>query len=76
LPLEKKYIITAVRVESSNIIILETLDKSSTPEKGFIKTAVFRLGTEDKEYEALGEPSVRKTLKVTIEVETPTGPSG
>lgn len=69
LPLEKKYLIVAVRVESPEITLLESLDEASVPP--IIKTAVFRLGRE--EYTALGEPAVRKKLKATIEVEEPSG---
>lgn len=69
MPLEKKYVIAAARAESKDITVLEILDESSIPEKGYVKTAVLRLGTE--EYEALGEPAVRKKLKITIEVEKP-----
>lgn len=65
-PLEKKYLVASVRVESAEITTMEILDESS---KGAIKTAVFRLSTDD--FEALGSPNVRSKLKITLEVEKP-----
>jgi len=67
MPLEKKYIIVGVRSESKEVVAMEILDESSVAP--VIKTAVFRLGTED--YKALGRPTVNanEKLKVVLEVE-------
>jgi len=67
MPLEKKYLIVAVRAESPEITVLELIDQSSKPP--VMKTGVFRLGID--EYDSLGLPPVRGTLKITIEVEKP-----
>jgi len=68
MPLEKKYIIATVRLESKDIVSVEMLDESSQPP--IVKTAVFRFGID--EFEALEKPTVRQKVKVTIEVEKPT----
>jgi len=70
MPLEKKYVIVAVRLESKELVSIELLDESSAPPT--VKTAIFRLGIDD--FQALGLPTVTtkgEKLKVTIEVEKP-----
>lgn len=62
--LEKKYVIVGARLESKDIVSLEILDESS--QSPLVKTAVFRLGTDD--YEKLGSPTVRTKLSVVVDV--------
>jgi len=63
--MDKKYVVAAVRAESKDIILMEIIDESS--QGPILKTAALRLGTD--EYEKLGEPTVRKKIKVHVEME-------
>lgn len=63
--LEKKYLITNVRAESKEIMSLEVLDETSTPQA--VKRAVFWLAND--EYAKLGEPSINRRIIVQVTVE-------
>lgn len=66
MPLEKVYLVINVKAETKEINLLELLDETSQP-PNIVKRAVFWLGAED-DFKALGNPSVRKKVKVTLEI--------
>jgi hypothetical protein len=63
---EKVYLVTNVRLEAKDLMAIELLDETSTPQTGMVKRAIFYMAANDDYLGLLQGPVPSKRVKVTI----------